>query len=348
MKVLFAPDWRQGVPYQRLLAEALANCDVHVEFPQGTRRVLPLYRMVRDQHCDVLHLHWPEAYWTERGGRLDPFRPLRHPVDLQLARLHQPIVYTAHNLWPHNVHHTPPIRTAVQATLRLADRIFVHSQGALEELGRTFAVDPARCAVIPHGDLSIDLGPPSTPAEARAALKIATNRPLALLFGRVEPYKGIEEVVTWWKEHRPDVQLAIVGEPYCPEYGDALAQHIGEDNGILWHPQRVTEAELGLLLSAASVCVFNYRQIFTSGAASLARSWGVPILLPARLTTIDLSEPSPFVVRFQEMQEDFADKLRQALAVRPDYAAAQAWREQISWTTIARQCTEQYHKVLAH
>ncbi len=346
MNVLFAPDWRQGVPYQRLLSEALAHCDVHVEFPHGTRRVLPLYRMVRDQHCDILHLHWPEAYWSERGGRLDPFRPLRHPVDLQLARLHQPIVYTAHNLWPHNVQPTPPIRTAVQATLRMVDQIFVHSQGALEELSRMFEIDPSRCAVIPHGDLSIDLGLPTPQAEARSVLKLDSCRPIALMFGRLEPYKGIEEVVTWWKEHRPDTQLAIVGEPYCEEYGSLLAHQIGESAAIHWHPQRVTEQELGLWLSAASVCVFNYRRIFTSGAASLARSWGVPILLPRRLTTIDLSEPSSFVLRFEEMKENFADQLNQALALQPDYAAAQAWREQISWTTIARQCTEQYHKVL--
>ncbi len=44
LEVVFAPDWRGGVPYQRLLAA---------------------------QRCDLLHLHWPEAYYPKLGDRLD-------------------------------------------------------------------------------------------------------------------------------------------------------------------------------------------------------------------------------------------------------------------------------------
>lgn len=348
MKVVFAPDWRRGVPYQRLLAEALARHGVEVNFPQGTRRVLPLYRMMRDLRCDLLHLHWPEAYWSERGQLMDHFRPLRHPIDLQLARLHQPIVYTAHNLWPHNIEPTPPIRTAMQATMRIADLIFVHSSGALEELARTFNVDPARCAVVPHGDLAVDLGTPCAQTEARAALNLHPTRPLALMFGRVEPYKGIEEVIAWWTQHQPEVQLAIVGEIGVRDYDRPLSQLIAGNPNIVWHPNHVTTEELRLWLSAANACVFNYRRIFTSGAASLARSWGLPILLPERLSKLDLGEPSPFVHRFHALEDDFGLALDRALAVAPDYEAARQWREEISWAKIAQRTAQLYQKIILH
>ena len=63
MKVLHAPDYRAGNPYQRLLADAVeARTDIRVDFLSGYPRLLPLARGVRRHGADVLHLHWPEAY----------------------------------------------------------------------------------------------------------------------------------------------------------------------------------------------------------------------------------------------------------------------------------------------
>ena len=44
MKVCFAPDYREGVPYQQLLAEALVKEGINVEFLRGYRRAFPLSR----------------------------------------------------------------------------------------------------------------------------------------------------------------------------------------------------------------------------------------------------------------------------------------------------------------
>src|SRR4051794_33311542 len=63
MNILFAPDWRAGVPYQTLLADALVRRGAKVQFLQGYKRVLPLSRLLKDWRCDILHLHWPEAYY---------------------------------------------------------------------------------------------------------------------------------------------------------------------------------------------------------------------------------------------------------------------------------------------
>ena len=77
IEVVFAPDWREGVPYQRLLADALANHGVHVSFLGNYRRVLPLRRLMQDRRCDLLHLHWPEAYYPVKGDAWDWFRRAR-------------------------------------------------------------------------------------------------------------------------------------------------------------------------------------------------------------------------------------------------------------------------------
>ena len=46
MEIVFAPDWREGVPYQRLLADALSAHGVRVTFLDGYRRVFPLRRLL--------------------------------------------------------------------------------------------------------------------------------------------------------------------------------------------------------------------------------------------------------------------------------------------------------------
>jgi beta-1,4-mannosyltransferase len=99
-------------------------------------------------------------------------------------------------------------------------------------------------------------------------------------------------------------------------------------------------------LAAADCVLFHYRAIFTSGAACLARSLGIPILIPRRLDTVDLAEPHPLVFRFDTMEEDFRTALEAALAVRPDYAAAAAWREETAWSQVAEQTAQVYRDVV--
>jgi hypothetical protein len=55
MNILFAPDYRAGVPYQTLLADALIRRGANVRFLQGYKRVFPLSRLLQDQDCDILH-----------------------------------------------------------------------------------------------------------------------------------------------------------------------------------------------------------------------------------------------------------------------------------------------------
>jgi glycosyltransferase involved in cell wall biosynthesis len=166
------------------------------------------------------------------------------------------------------------------------------------------------------------------------------------MFGAVEPYKGQEEILAWWRETRPPAHLIIVGRPGSAEYGEAVQKAAeGVPNVSLqfrWH----SDAELSLYLSAADCTVFNYRTVFTSGAASLARSWGLPILIPSRLTTVDLHEPDPRVFRFAQLGSDFGQKLEAALQIAPEFTAAAPWRESIAWPRIAAQTADAYREVL--
>lgn len=348
MRTLFAPDYRAGVAYQQLLADALAGEDVHVDFLADYRRVMPLARALPRWRGDIFHLHWPEKYFHKFGDRADWFRRARYRLDLALGTRRLPLVVTAHDLRPHNRGAESFLHENFEATLRRAAAVFVHSPAALETLAETYRFDRAKCCVIRHGDLSVTLGELPARADARTALGIGEGERVCLLFGTVEPYKGIEPVIEWWKKNAPGAKLAVVGKPITPDYKNRIAAIAEGAPDVLLDLAWQTDENLKRWLSAADAVVFNYRAIFTSGAAALARSLGLPILIPCRLATIDLMEPHPLVFRFENFDDDFSGQLRAALAAGPDRDAAREWREATAWREIARQTALVYRRVARH
>jgi len=345
MKVLFAPDWRKGVPYQTLLAEALTALGVEVEFLAHYKRLLPLSRLVENRTFDVLHLHWPEAYYPQRHDGFDWFRQARFTIDLARAVRGHPLVFTAHNLGPHNRAAEFHGEQNMHAVFTTARGIIAHSAAARDCILKTHGVAPDRVHVIPHGDLSPSLGTPVPRMEAVQKLGLE-NEPLCLMFGTVEPYKQIEEVIAHWRTARPKATLTIVGKPSNAAYAAHCRQLAAGLDNVSLRLEWLPDEQLRLWLSAANAAIFNYRTIFTSGAASLARSWGVPILIPRRLHTVDLAEPNARVHRFESFATDFGAALASALAIPADFTAAADWRAATAWPHLARATFEVYKKAL--
>lgn len=345
MDVVFAPDWRNGVPYQTLLAEALERQGARVKFLQGYKRVLPLTRLLAQQRCDLLHLHWPEAYYSRRGDAWDWFRRARFVWDLRGATRRCALATTAHNLHAHNRGREMFQARNSRAAHQQAGVVFAHSEIAKERLIERFKLPSEKILVIPHGDLSVTLGAPIPAAEARAALGLPAGK-VALVFGAVEPYKGQEEIIQWWRQHTPDATLAIVGNASTPAYREHIERTIAGDPRIRAEFGWLPDERLRLWLSAVDATIFNYREIFTSGAANLARSWGVPMVLPHRLDTVALDEPNPFVHRFASFETDFGTQLAKAFAVQPDFSASAAWRHETRWDRVAEITIAGYRRAM--
>lgn len=345
MRVLFAPDYRAGNPYQQLLADALRDHGVQTEFLSDYRRVLPLWRGVKDFDCDLLHLHWPEKYYQRRRDGIDLLRTLRYPADLRLASRRLPLVFTAHDLLPHNRAGELFLHSNYQYTLDRAKVVFAHSPAAAAALSQTYRFDDRKCRIIPHGDLAKSgLQLPDRIA-SRDLLGLPQNEAICLMFGRVEPYKGIEEVIRWWVKEE-SVTLAIVGEPISLQYSRRIRDLAHSSGRIRLCLEWQSGDQLRTWLGAADCTLFNYSSILTSGAASEARSYGVPIVLPLRLSTIDLMEPHPRVFRFSTIEADFSTRLHQALAVGHSYEGAREWRTLTSWRKVAQATSECYRSLI--
>lgn len=327
-----------------MLAGALGEQGCTIEFLSNYRRGLPLSRGCGGANR-ALHLHWPEAYFRAGTSRLaDWVRALRYPLDLALLATRKPILATAHNLIPHR---TSPLSTLdMRTTYRRAKRIIAHSANAANQVAAFYNIDRSKFRVIPHGDLAVNMPPLVKQKEAKKRLSLG-KAPVCLMFGALDPYKGIDQIVDAWEQSTDSAELYIVGDSFDSTYGSRLEKTVTGKKRVHLVRRRVDDDELHLWLSACNCTLYNYSRILTSGSACMARSLGVPILLPHRLVTVDLGEPHPHVFRFDSIGGNFSRMLESALGAKRDEGETREWREDTAWSRVATETLKLYKEVAA-
>ena len=345
--MVMGPDFRSSNPYQRHLATALEAAGWPVTFPAGKPRVLPLTRLILSNSPAVFHLHWPEHYYAHSQDNAIQWlrRFIYQSIDLPGSSLlsNHKLVLTAHNLWPHKSGDSPSSRSTIRKTAKRADAIIAHSESAADLVGSSWGVSRSRIFVIPHGDLAESFGDLPTRDEAADTLGIDSQARLFLMFGAVEPYKGIEDVLLSWIHSERTELLAIVGS--CPDH--TFRQRLttlaaGRRNIILRIDRRAEDAEMLSWHALSSGVIFNYTRILTSGAASLARSFGVPILIRRNLTTVDLLEPHPMVFRFDSASDDLPECVDAVASLPYSRDIDISWKNHVSWSNIAEKTIAAY------
>jgi glycosyltransferase involved in cell wall biosynthesis len=123
------------------------------------------------------------------------------------------------------------------------------------------------------------------PAGLRARLGISQGAPVALFFGTLIKYKGIEDLVGAFPavlREVPDAHLVIAGYPMLDL--EQLRRQIAEaglaGQVTLW-PEYVPMQDVPSLMAMATVAVFPYRSIDQSGALQVAYTFGVPVVATA-------------------------------------------------------------------
>jgi beta-1,4-mannosyltransferase len=286
LRVLFVPDFSSSNPYQRLLADALADEGVDVvRFPAPGRDPLPLVRAwLQRGRPPVVHLHWTHVYL---GGAGAPGTIERARFDWQLRtlkRLGVRLVWTIHNLGAHDSALGSAERTVHRDLFLRADAVIAHCAAAADAAAQCYglsAVERARISVIPHGNY-IDVYPGDVQrAEARARLGVLSGVRLLAFVGAIRPYKGLEALIASFRAiPNPAAQLLICGDPRPASEGEALVIAAAGDPRIRIDLRFVPADELPVILAAADAVVLPFRDVLTSGSAVLAMSHGRALVAP--------------------------------------------------------------------
>lgn len=185
-------------------------------------------------------------------------------VDPRLAALVSgwPVVLTIHDPEPHlgARPQTPLERWSEALWLRVADRIVVHSDLLLQAAATRYQ---RSITVIPHGI-----------AVRERALQRPTDANI-LLFGRMEAYKGVDDLLAamgfvW--EWLPTARFTIAGR------GPAVPTFTRSDSRVEVLDRYIAESEISDLLSRSAIVVLPYREASQSGVGLLAISQGIPVV----------------------------------------------------------------------
>jgi glycosyltransferase involved in cell wall biosynthesis len=224
--------------------------------------------------ADVVHFQWLDEY--------------RDDFLLRLLRIFGlPLVYTAHNLLPHEDDEDLGTE-ALARILRKVDRIIVHSESNRRELHALVGVEPGRVATIAHGSYELLLPEEEIGrAEARRRVGFPAQGPIVLFFGLIRRYKGLEVLLEAFGEVErrfPNARLAIVGQLLPTddadfEYHSRLLAEASRRESVLRVGEYVDIDRVGLYFLAADVVVVPYTRTSHSGVLMAALAAGRPVVV---------------------------------------------------------------------
>ena len=246
---------------------------------------------------DCVHIQWPEAIYHWRHQlplNNDTLELLRQRLSLYASRK-IPIVYTAHNLLPHdNVSDFD--KAAYSTMLSRANIIVHHGKASIPLLQNDFPeCVNARHIVCPHGPYPFKL---EDGGQARAFFGLSANRYIFLNFGRQRPNKGfnfINQAFKKWTEE--NAMLFTIGpkttagrsngflglmnlfkQKFMDTRLSALALAFSKRSKCILRP--VGTKEIPKIVSTADVFFLGHQEGLNSGILALAASYGKPVVFP--------------------------------------------------------------------
>jgi len=268
-------------PYAGLLSLAMEKIGIHLELGEYAFERDWLEKNKKDYN--VLHLNWLHYFYRSNDLEATVKRYSSFAENLTFARsLGYRIVWTVHNLYPHERPFPEMDHLARLLVCQLADAVIAHCNYAADLARKTF-YRTERLHVIPHGHF-IDVFPNEiSRQEARKKLNIPEEVFVYLFFGNARTYKGIERLIdAFCNAAEADARLVLMmRQSFNPQYGDEVKKVAERDKRILvFTSPFFANSEFQIYLNSADVAVLPFSEVLTSGSAIAALSFGKPVILP--------------------------------------------------------------------
>lgn len=325
-------------PYLDQLYGSMAASAIQV------RRIRPRYAvpaLLLGRGPRILHLHFFDELTQRPSKRQTAVRSLLFLALLALLRLRGVrLIWTAHNLEPHELYHPRWGFLVYRLVARWSAAIIAHSQAARELLEARYGALP-NCQIIPIGNYIGLYGPPRERAASRAALDLPADGPVLLNLGALRPYKNIEGLIDAFAALPEPARgtLLIAGGAKSPAYAAELRRRAATVPGVRLHPQFIADAKLPAYLAAADLVVLPYRKMLTSAMLLCALSYERPVVAPAFGMVRELLHEGQTGFLFAPGDNDALRMALERALAHPDLAAVGAagleLAREFAWPKIA-------------
>lgn len=330
MKVLMVDQWLPTQPYAEELCTQLGHyADVTLASSRYYRaegkpfRSKPVFETKIKEGIKGLIHYFKGLLWlygsTLWGGydviHLQAFKVMRLEMSAYLLakRLtRKKIVYTAHNILPHE--EKSKEEAALKKWYRACDAIIVHNEHSKNILVNFVPEVEDKIHVIAHGAFDSFSG---------MAKEEKHEKPTFLLFGMVRKYKGIDSLMKaaslLTENERKQMRIVVAGRQRKDlddtDYS-ALAKQYGVEDFVELDLRRIPDEELPGLFNKADCCLFPYKEIFGSGALLMAYSFEKPVIARRIPTFVEETDDGKTGLLYDaEEEKGLADAMRRFISL---------------------------------
>lgn len=244
------------------------------------------------------------------------------------------VVWTVHNVYPHDARFIDEELTLQQGLADRADAVHIMASATTTAMDGVLDVAPERLVVAPHPSYVGAYEDYVSKEEARAALGIAADEIVFVVFGALKAYKGLGGLLDGFQElcahagHR-SYRLVVAGHPDDDPEVSRFVDRCIIDPNVLIEPHRIPGPKAQYYLRSADAGLLTYTRSLNSGAALLYLSFGLPVLatdtpvfresLPSDHLR-SLADPAALTAR--QFAEHLAAMGEQAAATHPEDVVA--------------------------
>ena len=202
-----------------------------------------------------------------------------------LARLlGHTLVYTAHDVIPHNVDNKR-VRFLFRLIYRSQNSIIVHTNFNRDRIHNEFGISKRKISVVKHGVYHIPEDQRMDFESSKDRLGISRDDFVLLFFGIITEYKGLDLLAESLKILREKsaqrIRLIVAGRVqtgFEEQMTQLKEQQLGE--GVIYFLRFIKSEEVSLLFGAADATVLPYREASQSGVMFMSFAHGVPVIAP--------------------------------------------------------------------
>lgn len=280
MKISSFPNPFAGNPYLSLFYSALSEHGV--SYVRSGHFGQEWLRENRGK-IDFLHFHWVGAFYEDASGAISFSRLAAFLLKIWFARLlGYQIVWTMHNLYPHNRKRDWKAWLCRFLFLHSINAVFVTFEKASDDLRRIFRKEK-NVFLLPHGNYRPVY--PSIPTRNEARDRLGLNRDdfIFFLFGGISPYKGAHAAIRAMQE--PSLEgsrLVVMGQCLNGDYEQQLTSLASGCSNVDLRLGKldVSDEDVCLWMAAIDCVVAPYSDVYTSGMLYLAATFEKPIVSP--------------------------------------------------------------------
>lgn len=267
--------------YLYLLYEDLIESDTYEIKSISVFNHFKLVAGILSNRNAILHYHWLE--FQDFKSLLG--MPWKIACLWLFNNLGGKIVWTLHNEFPHDQKYLGLHRFLHKRMAKWSDILHVHCQKAASLMSEKLNSPIKKFRLVPHPEF------PAKPIDKKKArellnsnyqCELSSNIPILLMFGNISRYKQLELTADLVMGLETECRLLITGPIKKGNMSlyDELKKKQKKSSRIQLIPRFIEEDRVPWFYSAADICVFNYREILSSGGYNMAKAYRKKVIAP--------------------------------------------------------------------